>query len=217
MELPDHKKIVYMPHTEYRLISAMYGLVCDGVTYCMYKDYFDSISGAFKNTPNHIWFIHTVNAYYDLAISNWCKIFGSYSEPTHYHKLLETQALRAKLLEIGLALADADQLRDYILDRAGLKLDEYGSYHELTKDYRDRNLIHREHSPDEIKDGDLYFPRLAIAKDTFLSLVLLLINLAKKFPEIGDEVNSYKFLYDDFSGKSQICSLIERSFPKFDE
>lgn len=216
MDLPDHKKIAYMPHTEYRLVSAMYGLVCDGITYCMYKNHFDSLSGSFKGTSNHIWFIHTVNAYYDLAISNWCKIFGSYSEPTHYNKLIETQALKAKLLEVELVLTGADQLRAYILDNAGLKPDEYSAYHELTKDYRNRNLVHREHSPDEIKDGDLYFPKLDIAQNIFISLVLLLINLAKKFPEVGgDEVNSYKFLYDDFSEKAQIFSLIEKSFPRF--
>ena len=215
MYLPDHKKIVFMPHTEYRLISAMYGLVCDGITYCMYKCYFDSISTFFKDTSNYLWYIHTVNAYYDLAISNWCKIFGSYTEPTHYHKLIETQALRTKLTEVGVMSADVDHLRSYLLDHAQLSREQYNSYHELTKDYRDRNLIHCEHSPEEIKDGDLYFPKLNVAKDTFLSLALLLINLAKQFPEAADEVNSYKLLYDDFREKSQICSLIESSFPKF--
>lgn len=200
MDLSDYKKTVYIPHTEYRLISAMYELVCDGVFYCMYKSYFDSIAESFnKKTPNHIWFIHTVNAYYDLAVSHWCKVFGSHSEPTHYYNLIETQSLVIKLLEVGIEAADTEHLKGFLLNGCNLKAEEYDTYHQLTKEYRDRNLVHREHSPDEINDGDLYFPKLDIAKDTFLSLALLLINLAKKFPEVGDEVNSYRFLYGDFS------------------
>jgi|GEM_PF-6888706 len=217
MDLPGHKKIVYMPQTEYRLISAMYGLVCDGITYCMYKNHFDSLSNSFKGTPNHIWFIHTVNAYYDLAVSHWSKMFGSHSEPTHYYNLIETQSLVIKLLDVGIEVANKEHLKNFLLKGCNLKAEDYDSYHQLTKEYRDRNLVHREHSPDEINDGDLYFPKLDIAKETFLALALLLIRLVKKLPEVADEVNSYKFLYDDFSEKPQICSLIEKSFPKFDK
>jgi hypothetical protein len=98
MFLPDHKKIVYIPHIEYRLIRELYNLSCEGVYYCLYKEYFDSIKNKFNTSHVYSWYCHTINAYYDLAIGHWCKIFGSYSEPTHYHKLLYTQSLKIKLI-----------------------------------------------------------------------------------------------------------------------
>ena len=215
MGLPDHKNKVYMPQIEYRLITAMYYIACDGLHYCLYERYFDSITKSFNKT-NQIWFVYTVNAYYDLAVSHWCKLFGSYSEPTHYYKLIETHSLINKLFEAGVNRSKKKDLKSFILNSSNVQPEEYDAYHQLTKEYRDRNLVHREHSPDEINDDDISYPKLDIAKETFLSLILLLINLARKYPSQIDDVNSYVFFYDDFSDRSQICLLIEESFPKFD-
>lgn len=213
MSLPNHKKRVYLPHIEYRLLSAIYALSVDGLIYCLYKKHFESIEEDFKAKDSYIWFIHTMNAYYDLAIGHWCRIFGSYSEPTHYYQLLETQALQQKLIDIGIGASEKDKLKEYLLKGSDLTPDNFDSYHQLTKEYRDRNLIHREHSPSEIKDGDLYFPKLEIAKKTLLSLILILIKLAKRFPEHQDEVNNYMFIYDDFDDQDKICEAIKKSFP----
>jgi hypothetical protein len=169
----------------------------------------------FKDKPDYVWFICTVNAYYDLAVSHWCKIFGSYPESTHYHHLLETQLLKTKLLELSINPVDKEHLKHAILSGCDLQSSDYDNYHQLTKEYRDRNLIHREHSPSEINDGDLYFPNLEIAKQTLLSLTLILIKLAKRFPETQDEVNCFKFLYDDIDSQEKISTLIMGSFPIF--
>lgn len=98
MLMPEHKKIVYLPHIEYRLILALYVLACDGIYYGIYKEYFDSIQYKFKSIPHmYAWYTRTVDDYYDLAVSNWCKLFGAYSEPTHYYYLLSTHALKSNL------------------------------------------------------------------------------------------------------------------------
>lgn len=217
--LPSHKKEVYLPHTEYRLISALYSLSCTGIHYCIYKKYFDSLKNKFLNSALIYWHTHTTNAYYDLAISNWCKLFGSYSEPTHYYHLLSTHALKAKLIDIDIdmEISNKEELKKYLLKLSNLTITEFDNYHQLTKDYRDRNLIHREHSPVKINDGDLYFPELEIAKKSFLSLTLILIKLFRTFYSNQDEVNFYKFIYDDFNQPDQICDLINKSIPKFIE
>ncbi len=215
MLLPDHKKIVYIPHIEYRLIKELYNLSSEGVHYCLYKEYFYSIKNKF-NTPHvYSWYCHTVNAYYHLAIGHWCKIFGSYSEPTHYHKLLDTQSLKTKLNELGISPPEADQLRVWLLKDAELTEKAFNEYHQLTKDYRDRNLVHRENSPEIINDGDLYYPKIEFAKRTFLSLIVILIKLTKTFPVAQDAVNHYEFIYDDYTEKLEILDLIKKSIPNF--
>lgn len=216
MVLPDHKKIIYLPHTEYRSITALYSLACDGIHYCLYKEYFDSIENKFNNTPHlYNWYILTVNAYYDLAISNWCKLFGSYSEPTHYYHLLGIHALKTKLIEININPPNKEQLKSNLLILSKLSINDFDQYHQLTKDYRDKNLIHREHSPTKIKDGDLSYPKIDTAKENFLSLTLILIKLAKRFPNTQDKINCYQFIYDDFDSKDKILELIQKSIPNF--
>jgi hypothetical protein len=180
-----------------------------------FKEYFDSIKNKF-NTPHvYSWYYHTVNAYYDLAIGHWCKIFGSYSEPTHYHKLLDTQQLKTKLNELQINPPETDQLRLWLLNDAELTEEALNEYHQLTKDYRDRNLVHRENSPEKINHGDLYYPKIEFAKRTFLSLIVILIKLAKNFPVTQDAINHYEFTYDDFTEKSEILDLIKKSIPDF--
>ena len=214
----NQKKTVFLPHVEYRLISALYGLACDGIHYCLYKEYFDSIENEFTADSHlRVWHRHTVNAYYDIAIINWCKLFGAYSEPTHYQRLLTTHALKTKLAEISIVPPDKEKLKFILLENTGVLVNEFDQYHQLTKDYRDRNLIHRENSPRKINDGDLYYPHLTTAKETFISLTLVLIKLSRKFPAMQDGVNFYKFIYDDFDNKKQICDLINKSMPTFIE
>lgn len=207
------KKFVYIPHTEYRLLSAMYDLLCNGIYYCLYTEYFSSIEKHYKDKHNEVWFVLTINAYYDLAIINWCKIFGSHTEPTHYFQLISSQNLQEKLKEMHINPSDSQQLKARLLANANLSLEELNNYHPSTKDYRDRNLIHREHSPTKINDGDLSYPKLKIAKKTFISLLVILIILIKKFPTQEDKINAYKFTYDDVDTQDKIIALIKKSFP----
>lgn len=213
----SHKKIVYLGHDESRLISAIYSLAGNGLYYCIYKKYFDSLVEKFKNDPHlYIWHKHTLNAYYDLAITNWCKIFGAYSEPTHYQRMVNSN-LATKFVEIDINPPNKEILKAILLKNAGLSEPEFNEYQGLTTEYRNRNLIHREHSPDEINDGDLIYPDLHIATETFLSLLLILIEVAKKYPTIKDQLNRYELIYDDFSDKNKIRELIKKSLPKFIE
>lgn len=123
--------------------------------------------------------------------------------------------MKSKIIEIDIKKPDRKHLKNHLLKLSNLSTDEFDKYHTSTKEYRDRNLIHREHSPVKINDGDLSFPILNLAKNTFLSLTLILIQLAKRFPSSQDLVHSFRVMYDDFDDKNEICDLIEKSIPKF--
>lgn len=183
----------------------------------LYIQNLDSIKKKFTTIPHLCnWYRYTVNAYYDLAIANWCKLFGSYSEPTHYYHILDTINLQSKLIEIKINPPNKPKLKAKLIAYSNnLSEKEFNKYHKLTKDYRDRSLIHREHLPEEINDGDLRYPMLDIAKETFLSLTLILIELARKFSSQRDVVNYFRFIYDDLHDKEQINNLTDKSIPKF--
>jgi hypothetical protein len=123
--------------------------------------------------------------------------------------------LQAKLQEIGITPPNKENLKLKLLEISKVSGDAFDKYHQSTKDYRDRNLIHREHSPQEIKDGDLHYPIIAIANKTFLSLTMILIQLIKSYPNSPDSAHAYKLIYDDVGQKEQIIQLIEESIPKF--
>lgn len=210
--LLESQKKAYLPHVEWRLLSAIYELAYAAVYYIEYKRYFDSIK--IKLDSSNVWYTYTVNAYYDSAIFNWCKLFGSYSEPTHYYQLLSTPLLKEMLVKVNINLTDRTHLKRFILNNCSLSIIQFDKYHKLVKDYRDKNLIHREHSPTKINDGDLSYPILGIAKKTVFSLISLVIKIARTFPQDQSNSNFYSFQYHDLS-KPQINKIIKQSIPPF--
>lgn len=208
--LPDHKTIYYLPHDEYRLISAMYDITTDGLYSAYYKRYLDDQREFIKSQPRLIvWYNRTRNAYYDQAISNWCKIFGSWSEPTHYYKLLEIPLFVTKLKEI-FNIKEKNDLKHMIVNN--VNMEEFKLYHSKTKDYRDRYLIHREHSPKQIEDDELGYPNLDVPIKTFCSIALFLIRLTKSFPQEKLDSNQYALIMDNFEFTQQIFLFIKESF-----
>jgi hypothetical protein len=109
----SHSKLKsYLSQSDSRLINALYSTCLEGVYYCLYKEYFDKIESLFKSKPSAFWYIQTVNAYYDLAVINWCKIFGSYTEPTHYSKIFNHDFIKSKLIGINSSLESHKDLKN---------------------------------------------------------------------------------------------------------
>jgi len=64
----------------------------------------------------------------DIAVLEWCKVFGSDAEPTHWKKLVP--------------IADHDSFRSAMLAELGINNDAWAAYWEEMKAYRDSLVAH---------------------------------------------------------------------------
>lgn len=207
----------FLPHEESRLLSQMFHIIGNGIQYAFYKRYFDSLADKAK-FENQDWFIYTVNGYYDLAIYNWNMIFGAYSEPTHYTKLIDNHIVLSFLYKIlSKENIDKKDLLKHLLDTIELKEEEYSDVHRKIKDYRDRYLVHREHHPSNISDNCLHNPELGMIKKTLESLYLLLVKVMSYFPEDPHEDNVYHVQYLDVNSQEDIEKFLELTLPNIED
>lgn len=127
-------------------------------------------------------------------------LFGTDSEPTHYSKLLAEEKIAEKLSTLSHSPnIDRNALRTVILNSANISLEEYDAYWTRTTSYRNQSLIHREHHPNKIRNRELQYPILDPAKQTLMSLYILLIKLARTYPNEPDQHNVYpvEFISED--------------------
>lgn len=211
----SYSKRAFLPHEESRLLSQMLQIVGNGIQYVFYKKYFDSKADIVP-LDNQDWFIYTVNGYYDLAIYNWNMIFGSYSEPTHYTKLIENQNVRERLCQI---ISDQEitkkKLIKHILEHTGLNNIEYKVIHNKIKDYRDRYLVHREHHPSKISEDCLFNPKLEEINKTFESLYMLLVKIMSSYPEVSNENHKYYVSYLLINSQNDLEEFLKLTLPNF--
>jgi len=98
----------------------------------------------------------------DVAVLEWCKIFGTHAEPTHWKKLI----------------TDHDSFRNGLL--AALKINEptWVAYWEEMKNYRDNRIAHH------IEYADLKnYPKLDLALE---SSYYYYAHLIKELREVGE-------------------------------
>lgn len=67
------------------------------------------------------------NSCLDIAVINWCNLFGAYSESTHW----QSCKLRGII-----------DFENQILNACGISKDDYKSLHHSIKNYRDRAVAH---------------------------------------------------------------------------
>jgi hypothetical protein len=115
-DLNPHFTVVYLLRKEKCLINAVYELTCEGFICANYTKKLDKKQNDFVLLQQH-WYQFTRNSYYDTAIRNWCMLFGSRNEPTHYSKLLILLKLRLSQFGIGSTIGS---LRENLLNYAGL-------------------------------------------------------------------------------------------------
>lgn len=207
-------KYRYAPHAEKRILQEMSNIIIYGLLYADYKRYFDQIKTNVSTNSLDCW-IATINGYYDLAVFNWCMIFGSKNEPTHYKKLLEHGGCLNKLKTLYKQNRMLpEDLQKIILDEAGLEESEYESFHRKTLHYRNKNLIHREHSPLEIHDGDLEYPDLDPIISTLKAICIILVKLIKLYPDESDEVNTDRIQFCDLDSIDMLDEFRKAAQPK---
>jgi hypothetical protein len=82
---------------------------------------------------NQSYWIIIFNNFYDMAILEWCKIFGTDNEPTHWKALVSD--------------SDCSSFRNGLLKRIGLDESGWQSYWKEIRDYRNNALAHHRKSP----------------------------------------------------------------------
>lgn len=85
----------------------------------------------FRDDFNQSYWILIFNNFFDFAILEWCKVFGAYSEPTHWTRLVN----------------DHDSFKQGLLARLGLNNSEWDSYGKYIRDYRNNFIAHHKKDP----------------------------------------------------------------------
>jgi hypothetical protein len=106
--------------------------------------FYRSLSGYRRSLGQNFW-IYTYNNFFDMAVLEWCKTFGSRSETTHWSAVVP----------------DAEAFRTALLARLGITPDQWTAYWEDLKGYRDSSVAHHEVDPERTK-----YPLLDTALDS---------------------------------------------------
>lgn len=100
----------------------------------------------------------------DIAVLEWCKVFGSNAENTHWKKIVPED--------------EHDNFRDLLLQNIGMSKEEWLSYWDSMKKYRDRQVAHYGELP-----ADATYPVLDHAIDSSYFYYKYLIT---KFRALGE-------------------------------
>ena len=212
IDLQSKIKFSFGLQEQARLINVMRIVVTECLAHIAYYLTIKNIDYSLKEQD---WFNYTRNAYYDLTIGNWCKLFGANSEPTHYHKLIEKKyALRPILEQLGINPVTKENLKNFILSEMQVSKKDFDEFWEKTRDYRNRALIHHVHDPAQINDGDLDYPEIEIILKTAYPLFKNINIIAAAFPKKQDTANHYKVMYYNFANKNELFDYFKQTFPQ---
>jgi hypothetical protein len=203
-------QMTYMPHKTFRLLNAMHDIALACLSYYIY---FQAIRKVKFNDSND-WFVSTHNAYYDLCVLHWCMLFGeSSSEKTHYFHLKDPQFNLAQHFEVlGIKHLEISTLNDLLIgDRTQRKL--FNKFSGELLNYRNKNLIHREHDPAVIKEGTIKTPLTKKIFFTTYRLHILITKIASTFPTIQDSKNKFGMLCFKFKNQDEMVEGYLQTFP----
>ncbi len=99
----------------------------------------------YKDDFNQNYWILIYNNFLDIAVMEWCKIFGSNKEPTHWKTLVD----------------DHDIFRQNLLKALNIDDAAWKSYWMGMKDYRDTQVAHHQYNP-----NITHYPNLNIALES---------------------------------------------------
>lgn len=109
-----------------------------------------------KYTQN--FWIHVQNNFIDMAVLEWCKVFGSRTEETHWSTLV----------------LDHDSFRISMLDYLDLTRDQWDAYWEGMKNYRDRGVAHA-----SLTQPPTHYPQLDVALKSSAFYYRYLLEIAR--------------------------------------
>jgi hypothetical protein len=113
----------------------------------------------YKDDFDQNYWIQISNNFFDVAVLEWCKVFGTDSEPTHCKTIVDNHA----------------SFRKGLLNCTGLDESGWSKYWQSVKDYRNNIIAHFKKIP------DLQYPSLdVIINSTFYYYNWLLKELDKR-------------------------------------
>jgi hypothetical protein len=147
---------------------------------CMY---FFAASGA-ENSK--LWSF-TQNCYAESAIIHWCKIFGAYSEPTHYTSFFNNKCFNLN----DETTIDLSSVKKRLRDACGLEKDQYEVFWKGVKDGRDSFFVHNEFS----KENRPSFPDLSVLQKTCLEMREIIFDVLS-YDSCLDDPEFFKNFFD---------------------
>jgi hypothetical protein len=130
----------------------------------------------YKDELNQVYWKLIWTNFFDIAILEWCKIFGSKREKTHWEKLVD----------------DPVSFYQGLLNALEIDKTDWESYQKDLKKYRDTFIAHHQ------KDlNRTYYPRLDIALESSFYYYSWLVNNLEQLNIYFDD-NDLKEYYDDF-------------------
>jgi hypothetical protein len=84
----------------------------------------------FKDDLEQNYWIHIFNNFLDIAVLEWCKVFGSKNDATHWSNHVD----------------DVEIFRSGMIAKLGVSEEEWSGYWESIKNYRDTVVAHHERS-----------------------------------------------------------------------
>lgn len=79
----------------------------------------------------NIW-IYTFNNFINMAVLNWCHLFGNHSDDLHWLNIIE----------------DSNAFKDELLQTIGISFEEWKLYRKTITDYRNKDVAHIEVRPE---------------------------------------------------------------------
>lgn len=80
--------------------------------------------------PKQTFWVMTLNLLFDTAAVEWCKVFGSFSEGTHWKNVVPKN--------------QHDDVRKRLLDAIGFNQSEWEVYHQTIIDFRNQMVAHHD-------------------------------------------------------------------------
>jgi hypothetical protein len=207
---PDYQ-ITFMPHRIYRMLSAMYDVSLNCLTYYIY---FKAIKELTQKGHND-WYIATHNAYYDLCIIHWCMLFGEKNrEKTHFYYLADHKYnLVEHFEELDIFPLTPARLIEEVLGRDKNEKKLFSKFRDGTLLYRNKNLIHREHDPDDVYDGLITRPLVKTIFDNAFAIHRLIVKVADTFPKHSTLKNPYRLICRPFANVTALKQYYLNTFP----
>ena len=97
--------------------------------------YFDVASG----TKSNLW-AFTQNCYGEIAITYWCKVFGTSSEPMHFSKLFGSRKFATK----SRVTISIENIRQRLRGASAMEERQYCVFWKNVKDCRNKVFVHNE-------------------------------------------------------------------------
>lgn len=120
------------------------------------------------NFRTNIW-IYTFNNFIDMAVLNWCHLFGNSNDDLHWLKIIE----------------DTDSFRDSLLQAVGVNFEDWKIYRNTIKDYRNKDVAHIEVLPKgKVPEMD----KAIIATSFYYSKVLEELRSIGGYEELPDDL-----------------------------